>query len=135
ARLRPRLRYLEFQGNCAISVRDRPGGNRHQRGWKTARRGERRCGNGDDPRREKRQDNRHAGHRDGAGRRRDQRLENVRDGGVELTRDGRRLYAACGISNVVSVIDTASLKVIANIKAGDGPWGVVTSSDQAVSKR
>jgi len=34
------------------------------------------------------------------------------------------LYTANGISNDVTVIDTTSNKVIATIKAGDGPWGI-----------
>jgi YVTN family beta-propeller protein len=54
---------------------------------------------------------------------------------VALTRDGKTLYAACGISNTVSVIDTATMRVVNTVKAGDGPWGVVTSSDESVSKR
>ena len=44
--------------------------------------------------------------------------------GIALTPDGRKLYTANGISNDVTVIDTASNKVIATIKAGDGPWGI-----------
>ena len=38
--------------------------------------------------------------------------------------DGRKLYTANGVSNDVSVIDTGTNKVIATIKAGDGPWGI-----------
>jgi YVTN family beta-propeller protein len=34
------------------------------------------------------------------------------------------VYAANSLSNDVSVIDTATNRVIKNIKAGDGPWGI-----------
>jgi len=44
--------------------------------------------------------------------------------GIALTADGQKLYTANGISNDVSVIDTATNKVTGTIKAGDGPWGV-----------
>jgi len=44
--------------------------------------------------------------------------------GIALTPDGKRLYAANGLSNDVSVIDTASNNRVASVKAGDGPWGV-----------
>ena len=47
--------------------------------------------------------------------------ETCRDG---LARDGKKLYAANGLSNDVSVIDTDSESVIATIPAGQGPWGV-----------
>jgi YVTN family beta-propeller protein len=45
--------------------------------------------------------------------------------GIDVTRDGRRIYTANGISGDVSVIDAATLKVIATIPAGKGAWGVV----------
>jgi YVTN family beta-propeller protein len=41
-----------------------------------------------------------------------------------MTPDGRKVYTANGLSNDISVIDTASNKVIATIRAGDGPWGI-----------
>jgi len=44
--------------------------------------------------------------------------------GIALTPDGRKLYTANGLSNDVSVVDTSSNKVIATVKAGDGPWGI-----------
>jgi YVTN family beta-propeller protein len=44
--------------------------------------------------------------------------------GIGLTPDGRKLYTANGLSNDVSVIDTATGKVINTIQAGNGPWGV-----------
>ena len=44
--------------------------------------------------------------------------------GIGLARDGRKLYAANGLSNDVSVIDTRSCQVVATVPAGDGPWGV-----------
>jgi YVTN family beta-propeller protein len=47
-----------------------------------------------------------------------------------LIADGRKLYAANGVSNDVSVIDTASLKVIAAIHAGEGLWGAATASSK-----
>jgi len=44
--------------------------------------------------------------------------------GVALTPDGRKLYTANGLSNDVTVVDTVTNKVVATIKAGDGPWGI-----------
>ena len=44
--------------------------------------------------------------------------------GLAITLDGKKLYAANGISNDVSVIDTATNAVVATVKAGDGPWGI-----------
>jgi len=44
--------------------------------------------------------------------------------GGALTPDERKLYTANGISNDVSVIDTATNTVVKTIKAGDGPWGI-----------
>ena len=46
-----------------------------------------------------------------------------RVGGLAITRDGKKLYAANGNSNDVSVIDTATSTVVATVKAGDGPVG------------
>ena len=45
--------------------------------------------------------------------------------GIALTRDGSRLYTADGVSNTVSVVDTASLTVAETIEVGEAPWGVV----------
>ena len=44
--------------------------------------------------------------------------------GIALTPDGRKLYTANGVSNDVTVIDTGTNKVVATLKAGDGPWGI-----------
>ncbi len=41
-----------------------------------------------------------------------------------LTADGKFLYTANGPSNDVSVVDTATLKVIKTIPVGGSPWGV-----------
>jgi YVTN family beta-propeller protein len=43
---------------------------------------------------------------------------------MALTPDGRKLYVANGRSDSVSVIDTAALKVVAQIAVGTLPWGV-----------
>jgi YVTN family beta-propeller protein len=44
--------------------------------------------------------------------------------GIAITGDRRKLYTANGLSNDISVVDTQTNKVIATIKAGDGPWGI-----------
>jgi len=49
----------------------------------------------------------------------------ARPWGMALTPDGRRLFTANGSSNDVSVVDTASLKVVKTIAVGRSPWGVV----------
>ena len=49
--------------------------------------------------------------------------------GLALARDGKRLYVANGLSNDLSVIDTATLRVVATIKTADGPWGVGVRSN------
>ncbi|HEU4627166.1 MAG TPA: beta-propeller fold lactonase family protein [Steroidobacteraceae bacterium] len=48
----------------------------------------------------------------------------ARPWGMALSPDGSRLYTANGPSNDVSVVDTATLKVIAKIPVGKSPWGV-----------
>jgi YVTN family beta-propeller protein len=48
----------------------------------------------------------------------------MRPWGMALSADGSRLYTANGPSNDVSVIDTATLKVITKIPVGKSPWGV-----------
>ena len=48
--------------------------------------------------------------------------------GIALSRDGKTLYTANGLSNDVSVIDVASRKVTATVKVGDRPWGVAVSA-------
>jgi YVTN family beta-propeller protein len=51
----------------------------------------------------------------------------TRPWGFALTGDGKFLYTANGPSNDVSVVDTATLKVIKTIKVGSSPWGVAVS--------
>jgi YVTN family beta-propeller protein len=41
-----------------------------------------------------------------------------------FTPDGKYLLAANGLSNDVSVVDVANLKVIKSIQVGESPWGV-----------
>jgi YVTN family beta-propeller protein len=49
----------------------------------------------------------------------------TRPWGIALSADGSRLYTANGPSNDVSIVDTATLRVIRKIPAGRSPWGVV----------
>ncbi len=51
----------------------------------------------------------------------------ARPWGLALAPDGSRLYTANGPSNDVSVLDTATLKVIKKIPVGRSPWGVVVA--------
>ena len=44
--------------------------------------------------------------------------------GLAMSADGSRLYTTDGVSNQVSVIDTAADEVIAQIPVGKFPWGV-----------
>jgi YVTN family beta-propeller protein len=44
--------------------------------------------------------------------------------GIGLTRDGRKLYAANGPGNDVTVINTETLAVMRTISVGSVPWGV-----------
>ena len=46
---------------------------------------------------------------------------------LELTSDGKYLLSTNGVSNDVSVIDVAALKVIKSITVGSFPWGVAIS--------
>ncbi|HEX3132443.1 MAG TPA: hypothetical protein VHX44_02540 [Planctomycetota bacterium] len=41
-----------------------------------------------------------------------------------MSPDGKFLYSANGPSNDVSVVDLASEKEVAKIKAGDSSWGI-----------
>jgi len=43
---------------------------------------------------------------------------------MAMSPDGRKLYVACGRSNTVAVVDTASATKIAEIAVGELPWGV-----------
>lgn len=44
--------------------------------------------------------------------------------GAVLSPDGKRLFTANGPSNDVSVVDVETLKEIARVPVGSGPWGV-----------
>jgi YVTN family beta-propeller protein len=44
---------------------------------------------------------------------------------MALTPDGAKLYVACGRSNAVAVVDTASARKIGEIAVGELPWGVI----------
>jgi YVTN family beta-propeller protein len=44
---------------------------------------------------------------------------------TDFTPDEKQLYTTNGVSNDVSVIDIASLKVVKSIPVGREPWGVV----------
>ena len=41
-----------------------------------------------------------------------------------MTADGRNLYAANSLSNTISVIETASHRVVKTIPTDDGPWAL-----------
>jgi YVTN family beta-propeller protein len=49
----------------------------------------------------------------------------VRPWGIAVSPDGSTLYTANGPSNDVSIVQLATRRVTARVKAGDGPWGVV----------
>ncbi len=44
--------------------------------------------------------------------------------GIALSPDGTRAYTANGVTNDLSVVDLASLRVIATLPVGERPWGV-----------
>ena len=44
--------------------------------------------------------------------------------GIAVIPNGRKLYAANGLSNDVTVIDTDTGRVISTIRTGQGSWGV-----------
>jgi YVTN family beta-propeller protein len=46
---------------------------------------------------------------------------------MAFTPDEKYLLVTNGVSNDVSIIDVASLKVIKTIQVGELPWGVVVS--------
>jgi len=48
---------------------------------------------------------------------------------MAFTPDEKFLLSTNGVSNDVSVIDVASLRVIKTIQVGDLPWGVTISRD------
>ena len=43
---------------------------------------------------------------------------------VAISSDGKYLFSANGPSNDVSVVDLASSKEVARVKAGESPWGI-----------
>jgi len=45
---------------------------------------------------------------------------------VSLSPDGKMLFIADGRSNDVSVVVVAANAIVKMIKAGTGPWGVIT---------
>jgi YVTN family beta-propeller protein len=47
--------------------------------------------------------------------------------GITVSRDGRFVYTANGLSNDVSVIDASALRVVATLEVGQRPWGVALS--------
>jgi PQQ-dependent catabolism-associated beta-propeller protein len=49
----------------------------------------------------------------------------ARPWGIALSHDGKLLYTANGSSDDVSIIDTATLRVIKKVPVGKSPWGVV----------
>ena len=46
---------------------------------------------------------------------------------IAVSRDGRTVYTADGLSDAISVIDAQSRKVTATVKVGRQPWGVAVS--------
>jgi|SRR5882672_1732399 len=58
----------------------------------------------------------------------------ARPWGIAMSADGSKLYTANGPSNDVSVLDTASLKVLKRIPVGKSPWGVAMGPTPSVSK-
>jgi YVTN family beta-propeller protein len=43
---------------------------------------------------------------------------------MAITPDGSKLYVACGRSNAIAVVDTATNTKIADVAVGALPWGV-----------
>ena len=50
----------------------------------------------------------------------------ARPWGIALSPNGKLLFAADGPTGSVVVVDMATRLVIKKIKAGDGPWGLIT---------
>ena len=46
---------------------------------------------------------------------------------LALSPDGRRVYTTNGVSNDLSVIDTAGMRVVRSVPVGQAPWGVVVA--------
>jgi YVTN family beta-propeller protein len=46
---------------------------------------------------------------------------------IDLSPDGRRLYAAAGLSSELTIVDLQRNQVAATLKLGGKPWGVVAS--------
>jgi YVTN family beta-propeller protein len=55
--------------------------------------------------------------------------ENSKPVGVAVSPDGRRIYVANGRGNSVSVIDSASLRIIKTIAVGQRVWGIAILPD------
>jgi YVTN family beta-propeller protein len=49
--------------------------------------------------------------------------------GTALSPDGSKLFVSTGRAGKVCVLDTASMKLLANIEVGQRPWGVGLSPD------
>jgi YVTN family beta-propeller protein len=45
--------------------------------------------------------------------------------GLGLSRDGRRLYVANGLSDDMTIVDTVTMKALKTVKAGRTPHSVV----------
>ncbi len=45
--------------------------------------------------------------------------------GLTVSRDGKRLYVANGLSDDMTIIDTGTLKAVKSLKVGRVPYGIV----------
>lgn len=48
---------------------------------------------------------------------------------VQVSVDGKKVYAGCGRSGTICVVDTGTLETLNTIKVGTRPWGVALSPD------
>ena len=46
---------------------------------------------------------------------------------LALSADGSRLFTTNGVSNDLSVIDFAGMRVVRSVPVGQAPWGVVVA--------
>lgn len=53
----------------------------------------------------------------------------LRSNGIKISHDGSRVYVSNGGDANVSVIDTATNKVIATAEAGERPWNMALTPD------